>query len=129
MLDNYIQRMIKELEIEGSLATQVPGVFRFPLEEDLVITITDKPPGFNLACNLNPVPKTKEEEFYTRCLLGNLFYQGTKGSILGISDDGHMLTLTQAVDYHAEYNEFRDILEDFCNSVDYWRAEAMRYAA
>jgi len=124
MLDPFIQQLTKELEIEGSLATQMPGVFRFPLEEDLTILITDAPPGFILSCVVAKAPKVKEEEFYTRCLLGNLFGQGTKGAVLGLSEDGENLTLNQTVAYHADFREFRDILEDFINSVDYWRAEA-----
>jgi hypothetical protein len=127
MLDHYVQALTKELELEGSLATQVPGVFQFPLEQDLRIEITDRPPGFRLSCTLGRVPQGKEEEFYTRCLLGNLFGQGTKGAVLGLNEDGTLLTLAQDVDYNAEYKEFRDILEDFINTVDYWREEAQRY--
>lgn len=124
MLDPFIQQLVKELEIEGSLATQMPGVFRFPLEEDLTVIISDTPPGFTLTCNVAATPKVKEEEFYTRCLMGNLFGQGTKGAVLGLSEDGEWLTLSQNVNTHADYREFRDILEDFINSVDYWRSEA-----
>lgn len=124
MLDPFIQQLVKELEIEGSLATQMPGVFRFPLEEDLTVIISDTPPGFTLTCNVATTPKVKEEEFYTRCLMGNLFGQGTKGAVLGLSEDGEWLTLSQNVNTHADYREFRDILEDFINSVDYWRSEA-----
>ena len=127
MLDHYVQALTKELELEGSLATQVPGVFQFPLEADLRIQITDRPPGFSLTCNLCHTPQGKEEEFYTRCLLGNLFAQGTKGAILGLNEDGSLLTLAQDVDYNAEYKEFRDILEDFINTVDYWREEASKF--
>lgn len=129
MLSPFIPLLVKELEIEGSLATQVPGVYRFPLEENLVINMTEKSTGFSLSCNLGPLPKKQEEEFYTRCLLGNLFFQGTKGSVLGISEDGNSLTLTQTVDYDADYKEFKDILEDFINSVDYWKEESLRFAA
>ena len=129
MLDKYIQALIKDLEIEGTLASPIPGVFNFPLEENLNVTIADKAPGFSLACNVAPIPKTKEEEFYTRCLLGNLFFQGTKGSVLGISEDGNILTLTQTIEHNADYKEFKDVLEDFINSVDYWREETGRYAA
>lgn len=127
MLDYYVQTLTKDLELEGSLATQVPGVFQFPLDEDLRIEMSEKPPGFRLFCTLCPVPKGKEEELYSRCLLGNLFGQGTKGAILGLNEDGSQLTLAQDVDYHAEYKEFKDILEDFINSVDYWREEAQKF--
>jgi Tir chaperone protein (CesT) family len=126
ILENYITQLVHEMELEGSLASQVPGVFAFPLEEGLNILITNHPPGFILSCNIAPMPKQPTEEFLTRLMLGNLFGQGTKGAVLGINEDGSLLTLTHAIDYNAEYKEFRDILEDFTNSVDLWCEEAQR---
>lgn len=126
-LDNYIDQLVKEMEFEGGLATQVPGVFAFPLEENLTVTISDRPPGFSLFCSLDSIPKARQEEFLTRVMLGNLFGQGTKGAVLGISEDGNLLTLTQVIDYNIEYKEFRDILEDFVNTVDVWREETAKY--
>jgi hypothetical protein len=126
-LDTYIEQLIKEMELEGGLATQVPGVFAFPLEEDLTIEISDRPPGFVLSCHLSSLPSTHQEELLTRLMLGNLFGQGTKGAVLGISEDGNVLTLTQVVDYNADYKEFRDILEDFVNTIDVWREETAKY--
>ncbi len=127
MIDNFIQLLTKELELEGSLATQVPGVYALPIEENIALTMTDHPPGFSLSCTLGSAKKQNEEAFYTRLLLGNLFGQGTKGSVLGLSEDGNQLTLTQTIDYDVEYKEFRDILEDFMNSVDYWVEESKIY--
>lgn len=128
MLDKFIKSLSKELELEENLlATEVPGVYALPLEGDLTITMTDKPPGFALSCVLDSAKKQNEEDFFTRLMLGNLFGQGTKGAILGLNDDASLLTLTQTVDYNIEYKEFRDIVEDFINSADYWRAESKNF--
>lgn len=127
MLDSHIKLLTKELEIEGTLATQVPGVYALPLEEDTVINITDKPPGCTLSCSLCSMPKQREEEFLSQVMLGNLMGQGTRGAVLGVNEDGNLLTLTQALDYNVEYKEFRDILEDFINTVDFWKDEAKSY--
>ena len=35
MLDTLIENLAEELELEGSLATETPGIFALPLEEDL----------------------------------------------------------------------------------------------
>lgn len=126
-LENYVDQLMKEMEIEASLATQVPGVYALPLEENLKVIITNHPPGFTLSCNLSPMPKQPQEDFLTSLMLGNLFGQGTKGAVLGISEDGALLTLTQKIDYNADYKEFRDVLEDFTNSVDLWSEEAQKY--
>lgn len=127
MLENHIEQLTKELELEGSLASEIPGVFAFPLEENLSISISGHSAGFALSCTLCPAPKINQEAFLTRVMLGNLFGQGTRGAVLGLNEDGSQLTLAQVVDYNADYKEFRDVLEDFINSVDFWRAEAEKY--
>lgn len=127
MLEAIIKQLTQEMELEGSLATQVSGVFAFPLEENLAVTITDRPPGFSLTCALTPLPKLNEEACLTRIMLGNLFGQGTKGAVLGLNSEGNVLTLSQTIDYNINYKDFRDVLEDFVNSVDFWREEVQKY--
>jgi hypothetical protein len=128
MIDDLIKQLSTELELEEPLAPQMPGIFSLPLEESVHITIADKPPGFRLTCNVAPLPKKEEEEVLTRLMLGNLFGQGTKGAVLGLNEEGNLLTLSQDVDYNADYKEFRDIIEDFINTVDYWRIEMQNAA-
>lgn len=127
MLDRYIQALVKELELEDSLTTQVPGVYSLPLDEDISILITEKGGGLNFHCDLYVTPNQQQEEFFGRLLLGNLFGQGTKGAVLALNDDGTKVVLVQDIPHHIEYKEFKDILEDFINSVDYWRIEAKSY--
>ncbi len=127
MLEPFIQKLTQEMELEGSLATQVAGVFALPLEENVAVTIIDRPPGFALSCSLCQPPTKNEEAYLTRLMLGNLFGQGTKGAILGLNSDGNLLTLSQTIDYTINYKEFKDILEDFVNSVDFWRDEMQKY--
>jgi|694.fasta_scaffold18802_8 hypothetical protein len=127
MLEKFIPNLVKELELEDNLATEVPGVYVLPFEDDLNITLSDKRNGFTLSSTLGPAKKQNEEDFFTRLMLGNLFGQGTKGAILGLSDDGNQLTLSQTIEYNIEYKEFRDILEDFVNSAEYWKSESKNF--
>lgn len=60
-------------------------------------------------------------------MLGNLFGQGTHKAVLGLTEDGNMLTLFKVVEYNIDYKQFRDALEDFINSVDFWREEALNH--
>ena len=62
-LDNYIDQLVKEMELEGGLTTEVPGVFAFPIEENLTINITDRPPDFPFHVLFVPFTKTQQEEF------------------------------------------------------------------
>lgn len=127
MLDRFIQNLIKELELEDDLSTEVPGVYILPFEDNLNITMSEKSSGLTLSCNLGSAKKQNEEDFYTRVMLGNLFGQGTKGSVLGLNDDASQLVLNQFIDYNIEYKDFRDILEDFINTAEYWRLELKNF--
>jgi len=127
MLDKYIQKLSKEIGIEGSLATEVPGVYAFPLDEDITVSITEIPHGFTMTCTFSECPEENEEEFYTHALLANLYGEGTDGCVLGIDAEGKRLILSRKVDYDIEYNEFMDLVEDFMNSVDFWKDEAVAY--
>lgn len=124
-LSTYLQEFMQELEIREPLPQEVPGNYTLPLDEGLAITISALPPGFALTTNVAPAPRQNEEHFYTQALLANLFGQGTKGATLSLSEEGRILTLSRNIDYDVSYKEFREILEDFINTVDFWREEAL----
>jgi hypothetical protein len=127
MLESFMKHFSKDMELEQPITSVVPGSYTIGLEEDLAVTIIEIPHGFSLDCTLCACPKGREEQFLTHALLGNLFGQGTKGAVLGLNLEGNEVKLTRTVDYHVEYKEFKDILEDFINSVDFWREEALNY--
>lgn len=126
-LSAFMQEFMKDLELDEPLPQEVPGVYSLPLEEGLTVVIASMPHGFSISAALAPAPKDKEEAFFTSALLGNLFGQGTRGAVLGLSEDGRMLTLSRVIDYDINYKEFKDLIEDFINSVDFWREEALNY--
>lgn len=127
MLEKHIQSLIKDLDIRSSLTTEVPGTYALPLDDGLNVMISEMPQGFMLKSTLAQCPKVNEEMFLTQMMLANLFGQGTKGAILGLNTDGNQLVLTQTIDYPASYKDFRDLLEDFINTVDFWREEALAH--
>lgn len=123
MLDKFMQQLAKELAIEGNFSTDVIGTYLFPVDEETSIAIKEIPRGFSMSCILPESPITNEEEAYTHALHANLYSQGTKGSILGLDSEGKRLTLSRSIDYNIDYKEFKDLLEDFLNSVDLWSGE------
>lgn len=127
MLDGFMNQFMKEIELEGSLATEVPGVYAIPVDDAHSIFISSIPRGIALSCEVCSCPKGGEETLYTQLLLANLFGKGTDGCILGLDADGERLTLRREIDYNIDYKEFSEIVEDFLNSVDFWHQEAQAY--
>ncbi len=128
MLEKFIPKLIEDLDLgKVTLSTGVPGNYALPLDEGLIINLTEIPNGIQLKCAVAPYPKEQEEAFSTQAMLANLFGQGTNNAVLGLTLDANTLTLTQNIDYHIEYKDFRDLLEDFINTVDFWHDEALNY--
>ncbi|MBA3957792.1 MAG: type III secretion system chaperone [Parachlamydiaceae bacterium] len=124
MLNKLIHEFAKDQELGDSLPLDSSGNYMIPLDEGLIITIQALPEGFTLFCFLGPCPKNNREALFSQALLANLFGQGTHDAVLGISEDGNTLTLSRIIDYHVEYKEFKEIIEDFINVVDFWREES-----
>lgn len=126
MLDTFIQELAREMEVGNTLPIDSEGVFALPLEEDVKILITAIPEGFSLTCTFVATPTSKKEFYLTRCLLANLFGQGTHHAVIGMTEDGKLMSLNRTINYTVDYKEFRAIIEQFINTVDFWRAEAIQ---
>ena len=130
MLKDFIPKLVKDLDLgDATLESGMPGIYTLPLDEGLAIHINEIPNegGVLFKCAVAPFPKVREDVFSTNAMLANLFGQGTRGAVLGLSLDGNTLTLSRAIDYHIDYKEFKEILEEFINTVDFWRAEALNH--
>ncbi len=122
MLDKYIKQFEQDLELPP-LSGLKPGVYRIDLNEGIRIVISTIPDGFLIFSELRELPKDKKENIYYQSLTSNLFGQGTKGSLLGLNDQGNMLTISRTVDYNVEYKDFKEIIDDFINAIDYWNEQ------
>jgi hypothetical protein len=125
MIATHMERLAKQLEIDVSLAVKDrPGVFFFPVDDTLDVTITDLSPGVLFDCELAPLPEKNKVIFYTNLMVANLFGQSTYGAELGISKNEKTLILQYHLDYDPDFKEFDEKLEDFLNAADFWRGEA-----
>jgi hypothetical protein len=125
MLDKYMAQLQEDLNIEGSLEGETPGTFIISLDGETPIIISPLPIGFSLFCEIIETPKEREDIFLENALRANLFGQGTEGGILGLSDEDSFLTLTKSVEANVDYKTFKEILEDFLNSVEFWKEEVI----
>lgn len=121
---DLIKQYASDLEIEGELEPDSPGIYTLALEDDINVKITVLPQGFSLFAAVIACPQSNKEQFLSQALLANLFGQGTRGSVLGTTDDGNLLTLSKLVEYNVDYKDFRETLEDFVIVIDFWREQA-----
>lgn len=128
MLEDYMKQLARDFELTVPFRSEVPGIYIIPLEEGLHIDISASPQGgYYFSSVLVDIPTGKEEEFYNNAMLANLFGQGTNHSVLGLTNDGNKLFLSHEVDREISYTDFRNVLEDFINSVDFWREDVLNY--
>ena len=127
MLDTFMERFTKEMEVEGDFSTGVPGVYSIPIDEGVDVMVSEIPGGISFRCRMIACPESEREEFFTQAMNGNLLGNGTDGAVIGRDDEGHTVTLGRDIDYVVDYKTFSYMLEDFFNMVDYWREEAAAY--
>lgn len=126
-----LNEMVKELyaEWESQVPPQdVPGIYTITLDEGVSFTISNfSNGGIVLTAPIAEVSSRAGEEFFSHVLYANLLGQGTKGSLLSLNESGNLLTLSCIIDYDVNFKEFRDFVEDFINTIDYWREESKKY--
>lgn len=130
MLERYIERLDKDFDLEGALLIETAGVFSLPLDQGLNLLLQETPEGFYFFCEVMPISSISEEnkeKFLKDMLSLNLFGEEMKNSVIGLSEEGDILTLSQEVRSAVSYVEFQEIAEDFMNSVDFLLEEARSY--
>ena len=125
MLEEHLLRLAQALDLPVPRKNKLSG-FEFQLSDDLVLTFTEKDPGFFIFSVVGPPPTQKKEEAFIYFMKANLLGQGTGGQVLGLDAEEKFLTLSRLIQYDMNYQHFKDLVEDFANYVLYWREEANR---
>jgi hypothetical protein len=128
MLERFIAELSKELGLEKELVPSAPGVYVIPVNDEITMEVASIPEGFSLRSTIVAAPEMRQDEFFLHMMLANLFGQGTMGSVLGLNEEGNRLIVTRVLERDISYRDFRDAVEDFMNSIDFWREEALNYS-
>ncbi len=127
-----LEMLIKELEkawgLEQPLSQSGSGAYIIPLDVHLPLSVSQLSSGqIVLSSPFAKVPEKDVEKAYETLLNGNLFGQATNGALLGMSADCEWLTLTKEIGYDIDFKEFKDCVEDFINTVEFWQEETAQY--
>ena len=125
MLHDHVVKLLQELNVEGggSVPRDLPTI---SLDFDgTAIVMTDAPPGLELSATIGELPEEHREAIFLKLLRGNFLGQATKRAVLGLDEEAKHIVLTAAIPTIRSYREFRDSVEDFINTVAFWKREAI----
>lgn len=126
MIENFLKELQAEMELDAPFPKEGPGHWSIVLDDELKIALTELvPEGFELRCDIGSYPAKNEAEFLDKMLISNLFGQGTEGAVLGVDEESKKLVLVRDVPRTVNYQEFKDILEDFLNAAEIWHEEVL----
>jgi hypothetical protein len=128
MLESLIAELTKEFKLDKTqVKKETSGNYRLSLANDYFVTLQEIPEGLLFKCEIAPLPgPPKEELFLEHALHANLFGHGTHDGVLGLTADESLVTFTRMADPSTNYRDFKLIVEDFFNDVDYWKEAALK---
>lgn len=120
--DNVV-KFLKELNIDGAnaLPRELPS-FSFETS-GTTVTLTDTPPGLELSSNLGEYTPENAGEAFSKILMGNFLGIATKHASVGLDESGKQILIQASIPTIRSYREFRDTVEDFVNTVIFWKKE------
>ena len=127
MLEEFVVKLAKDLELKEALKV-IDGSTALLLDE-VAITISEAQAGFQFTAFLGEPPSEQIELFLSKLLRGNLFAQATSGSILGLDETGAKIILRYYQPTKSTYRDFKEKLEDFLNTIDFWKQEVISHQA
>lgn len=109
-------------------AKNLDNTYTLPLLESNPIILKEIPPRNEcvaISTNIaSDIPIT--EKLLTRLLEANLFFQGTLGSVLSVTQKKNTITLYRECRLDT-FEKFKHALEDFANIAEYWQKEISKY--
>lgn len=122
-IQKFTDQLIELLKLDVDPNPDENKFYLLDLDDGLSVRYTDLNPGVYLVSTLGPLAQKNRETTLVSLMHLNLFGNGTGGAVIGYDEEINLLTFSQAVAYRVEFEEFKNILEDFINYVDYWRKE------
>ncbi len=123
MFHDHIVKLLKELNADGA-ASLPRDLSTISLEcNGTIIAMTDSPPGLELSATLADAPIENAEALFTKLLRGNFLGQATKKACLGLDEEAKHVVISASIPAIRSYREFHDAIEDFVNTVAFWKQE------
>ena len=126
MLERLIQQMIQELSMEELVTTRSKHHYLLPFDQ-LEVEAIELERSFLLKGMLGACPQKNSEAFLLKIMEANLFGGGTRDAVIGLNEEGKLLTLSLELDYNSSFKDFKEKLEDFVSVMDFWQKEVLKH--
>lgn len=135
-LETLVETLQKELQLPQPPIINKNGSLSIAFDEGITVTLSEYAPlsdnphekGLFISAVITTCGEKGQEkstaQLYQAAMLGNLFGVSTKQGVLGLSANGKNLTLCREIEYNCDYTDFKDILEEFLNTIEIWRETA-----
>lgn len=121
MLEKHMEQFEKDLGLEGLLRAKIEGTYEIPVGDGIILSVQNFPGGFTFFSEFMKIPESNKEDIYRELLTANLFGINTKDALIGLNQEGNMLTISRTVDYNIDYKGFKEMIEDFMTTIDFWK--------
>ena len=128
MLETLIAQLGRELLMQDQITLTEARHYIVPFDEGIEVEALELEKSHLLKGTIGSIPKNNVEPFLLKTMEANLFGMGTRGGVIGIDEEGKLLTLSLELDYNSSFKDFHEKLEDFVSVLAFWREEALKHA-
>lgn len=128
MLEKLITELGEKLSMTDQITKTEAHHYLLPFENEVQVEAIELEKSLLLKGIIGKHPQSNLEAFLLRIMEANLFGIGTRGAIIGLNNEGKLLTLSAELDYNSSFREFYEKLEDFVSVLIFWREEALKHS-
>jgi hypothetical protein len=126
MLKEHLETFTRQFELAPYIKERT-SFFVLEIDPDTKLLFEELEVGFSMSAKIAPLPSDKKEDLLMILMNANFIGQGTGGSTISLDSEEKFLTLSAIFTYDMNYKTFTELIEDFVNYLDYWKAEIIRY--
>lgn len=125
MLETLLGQLGRELEMQDLITSSENHHYYLPFDNNINVEAIELDKSYMLKGIIGERPQENTEAFFLKVMEANLFGIGTRGAVIGLTEDEKVLTLSVELEYNHSYKNFKEKLEDFVSVLDFWRKEAL----
>ncbi len=122
-IQEYTKQILEQLGMNEGGYPDDHKIYHIDFGNNLIVRYNDLDPGVYFNSDLVVLESKNREAFLMSLMHLNLFGRGAQGAVFGYDEGIKQLTLSLAVPYRLKFKEFKNILEDFVNYIEFWKTE------